>query len=316
MRESLWSVAAFVIAGVCLRAPSLAAGVPVSPIPDKGPVPAMVDDDPAAEKELSHRAKQRQYERQVTIIAHKHFGSVKVDAIRQEGIQKLKEFTDPASFRPMFDVLKKEKDDIRLAMLDHFASRDEQGHAALAHVAIHADDAPLRHEAAKRIPTPISKPVLRELDKALRSPKHLVANNAGSLAGILNAVEAIPLLIFAQATRDAQPAEQGDLAWIAIQTTTVYVANVTPVVGDNSGGFAPVLGVLREGVLMRVQDAFVINYRMDVHNSLVNMANAETGENTEPMGYNMREWWAWYNKVFVPKHNAKVAAAEAANGAP
>lgn len=291
-------------------------GAVVAPLPKSGPVPAVVDHDPSEEKILSHRAKQRQYERQVTIIANKHFGSVKAEAIRREGIEKLKEFTDPASFRPMFDVLVKEKDDVRLAMLEHFAAQSEAGHAALAHVAIHADDAALRNEASRRIPTPISKPVLRELDKALRSPKHVIANNAGALAGVLNAVEAIPLLIFAQATRDTAPANEGDLAWIAIQTSTVYVADVTPVVGDNSGGFAPVLGILREGVLMRVQDAVVVNYRLDVHRSLVNMANAETGEDTEHMGYNMREWWAWYNDVFVPQHNAKAAAKRATEPKP
>jgi hypothetical protein len=300
----------------CLGAGALALDASasgLSPIPSKGPVPPMVEPDAAIEQEHEIRAKRRQYERQVKTIANKHFGSVKVEAIRVEGLAKLKEFTDPASFRPMFEVVADEKDDVRLSVLDHFQSQGEGGHGALAWVAIHAEDASMRHEATKRIPTPASTPVMRELDSALRSPKHAVANNAGALAGSLHVVSAIPLLIFAQATEDSAPREgQGDLAWIAIQTSTAFVSNVQPVVGDGAGGFAPVIGVVREGVLMRVHDAVVVNYRMDIHHALVNMTSTEMGEPTERLGYNMREWWAWYNDEFVPRYNAKHAAASAA----
>ncbi len=303
-----WQYSAALLGFALCSSAALASG-PLQPIPSSGAVPPLVKPDPMLDREYNSRAQQRQYKQQINGILHKHLGSMKVESIRNEGIAKLKEFVDPAAFRVMFELVSDEKDDVRLAVLDHFAAQGEPGAGALAWAAIHTEDAAIRHEATNRIPRPVPRSVLREVDNALRDPKHIVANNAGVLAGALNIVEAIPLLIFSQATEDRNPGQnEGDLAWIAIQTSTVYVANLEPVVGDGAGGFAPVLGVLREGVLMRVIDAVVVNYRTDIHTSLVNMSSSEFGSSTEHLGYNMPKWYAWYNTEFVPAYNAKHAA--------
>jgi hypothetical protein len=138
-----------------------------------------------------------------------------------------------------------------------------------------------------------------------------VANNAGIVASAVNALETIPLLIFAQATRD-EVQQTGDLAWIAINTQQAYVANVQPVVGDGAAAFQPILGRISEGIVLRVMDAVVVVYRTDIHHALTTMTSRDWGQPTEPFGYDMNAWWQWYNSVYVPFKNeqARQAALE------
>ncbi|MHC4590967.1 MAG: hypothetical protein ACYTAQ_17015 [Planctomycetota bacterium] len=168
-----------------------------------------------------------------------------------------------------------------------FAGQGDDGQAALAWVAIHDDDERIRHEAARRLVAPASKPVLRVLDHGLRSPVHEIANNAGTVAGATFALETIPLLIFAQATAD--PVEdEGDLAWILVATQTAYVAGIDPIVGSGSGAFAVIPGVVQEGVLLACDRP------------------------TDHLGYDMKAWWEWYNAQYVPCRNEQLAQRHAA----
>jgi hypothetical protein len=218
------------------------------------------------------------------------------------------EFVDPAAFRPMLQAFNGSSAESLLEVYSFLATRGDEGHAALAWEAIHAVDTSIRGEAVARIARPPAEAVLAEIDSGLRSPTHAVANAAGFVAGALGAVQAIPLLIFAQATGDVAET-QGDLAWIVIGTQTSYVANVIPVVGDNSGAFQPVLGLITEGTLLRVMDAVVVTYRIDAHNALVSMTTREYGESTEFLGYDMPKWYAWYNEKLMPllEERAKMA---------
>ena len=86
-------------------------------------------------------------------------------------------------------------------------------------------------------------------------------------------------------------------------------------VGDNSGAFQPVMGIVSDGVVMRVMDAVVISYRTVVHEVLVNMTSSDWGQPTEPMGYNIKSWWEWYNTKYIAfkQVQAEQAAAAAAS---
>ena len=224
LRRAAWTTGVTWVATSLLATTATAqeAGVDrLTPLPNHGAVPAIVDlRGGPSEEELAYRARARRYTQQIRAIRHKHFRSIKVPEIRAAGIEQLAEFVDPAAFRPMLEELAREQDDVRFAVLDHFADQGDAGQGALAWVAIHDEGETLRNEAIRRMVSPPSEPVLRVLDQSLRSPTHGVANHAGALAGALGAVEAIPLLIFAQATRDPYPSDEGDLAWIAIQTQT------------------------------------------------------------------------------------------------
>ncbi len=291
----------------------------LAPIPATGAVPPIVDGaDLMTEAEIAHRALAREYTRQIRVIRRTHFGSRRAPEVREAGLVALREFVDPASFRPMIEELSGEADDVRRAMLDHFVDQGDEGQAGLVWLAIHADDETLRNEAVRRLVTPPADPVLRVLDTALRSNRHVTANRAGAMAGTLGALRSIPLLIFSMATRDPHPSDEGDLAWIAIQTQVAYVQNVVPVVGDSSGAFAPVVGVINEGVVMRAVDAVVIVYRTEVHGALVRLTTEDFGASTAHLGYDMRKWWLWYNEEYVPYKNeqARLAGLGADDDAP
>ncbi|MCP3904687.1 MAG: hypothetical protein GY715_13755 [Planctomycetes bacterium] len=276
----------------------------LTPIPDRGGVPPISSLlGVPSERELEWRARARNYEKQLSGIRRVHFGRSRSERLRAEGFERLREFTDPAAFRPMIEVTGGEADDVRLAVLDHLRDQGDEGQAALAWVAIHDRNDAIRNEAMNRMATPVSVPVLRVLDQALRSNVHRVASNAGWLSGAMNALETIPLLIFSQATRDPAPQDEGDLAWIAIQTERAYVQDLVPVVGDSSGAFMPVVGTVSEGIVLRVTDAVVIVYRTVIHRVLVSMTSRDWGHPTDDMGYDMRAWWEWYNTEYVPFKN-------------
>jgi len=286
----------------------------LSPIPETGGLPKIysVMYDLSAE-EIAHRAKARDYEQQIRKIRHEHFGEMKVESKRQQGIALLKEFADPAAFRPMIEVLAKDKDDVRLAVLDHFAEHGEAGQGALGWVAINDKDAAMRNEAMRRMTSPAPQPVLYLVDAGLRSDNVAVVNASASLASALNITQAIPLLIFAQtAVTNAAGEQDGDLAWIAIQTQRAYVQGLVPVVGAGSGGFTPIIGVVSEGSVLTIRDAVVISYRTIVHQALVNVASADWGQSTEHLAYNVKSWWDWYDHQYVPFKNERALQAELA----
>ena len=292
----------------------------LTPLPESGNLPAIYDllYGPTPE-ELEFRARSRDYARQIRIIRSRHFGSMRDEKIRDAGLAELREFTDPAAFRPMFEELAGERDEIRLAVLDHFAAQGEYGQAALAWVATFAASeekgderaSALRNEAVSRMIEPLPPPVLQVLDQALRHSKHTVANNAGAVAGALNVVQAIPLMIFAQVRQD-RVEEQGDLAWILIGTQQLFVVDLEPVVGNGVVAFEPVIATVTEGVILRVIDAVAVSYRTAVHRSLVAMTTHEFGRSTEHLAYDPAKWWTWYNDEFVPHMQKKLEIARLA----
>lgn len=284
----------------------------LTPIPSTGVPPIHSKMYDLTAEQIKVRANARNYARQINQIRHRHFGSIRATGVRQEGLTQLQEFTDPAAFRPMIEELTREADDVRLAMLDHFARQGEEGQAALGWVAIFDGDAAIRNEALRRMVAPAGEPVRYLLNGALRTDNHEVICSAATVAGALNVTSAIPLLIFAQAATTGGGGDgegQGDLAWIAIQTQRAYVQNLVPVVGDNSGAFQPVIGIVSEGVVMRVVDAVVIEYRTPVHNALVALSSHDWGQSTAAMSYNVQAWWDWYNGTYVPFKNEQTLKA-------
>lgn len=276
----------------------------VTPIPATGAVPPIADRAVLnVPRELAPGVSAQEYERRAKALKASCFGGRK-GATRARGITQVSDWTDPTSWPVLWRVMRVEGDDVRLAVLDHLAAQGGLGQAQLADIAIRDDDAAIRHEAARRIPRPAGPEVLAVIDNALRAPQHSIANNAGILAGRVDAFAAIPVLIFAQATAD-EARTKADLAWIAIATRQSYVANVVPIVGNGSGAFQPVIGSVASGVVMRVQDAVVYTYRADVHNALVSLTTRESGQATADFGWDMARWWTWFNTEFVPAQRAK-----------
>lgn len=233
-------------------------------------------------------------------------------ALREEGLRMLRTFTTPESQWAIYHASRGSEGPIRMQVLEHLASLGPSGQAGLTWIAIHDRDAAIRNEAAQRIEQPPSNESLAVLEGALRSPNHMVVNQAGLLAGQINAIKAIPLLIAAQFAQDPVQ-DQADLAWIAIGTQRSYVANLVPITGNSSAGFQPVVGQIYEGVVMAIDDAAAVatTYRPGVHQSLMALATLDSGQSTAHLGWDLNAWVAWYNDTYLP-----ILASRAAESAP
>ena len=281
----------------------------VTPIPATGGIPYAVDPS-ILQSQSPAGASQSGYERSTTDFVRSHFG-VRRGTVRRDNIGMISRWQDPASWQPLWDAMEDEKDDIRLAMLDHLATQGPLGQAMLAKISIRSSEPTMRHEASRRIARPVCDEVIAMIELGLRDSRHVVVNQAGILAGKVDAFAVIPSLIFAQVTADEKK-DTGDLAWIAQGTRTNYIANVVAVVGDGAGAFQPVMGSLQTGVLMRVQDATVYTYRTDAHQSLVALTSRDWGQSTADMGWDMKKWWEWFNGEYVPFKQAQLASANTA----
>ncbi len=293
------------------------------PLPRSGGIPPMAP----AFRRPGNAADWERHDAAFAALRSRALSAGASSAARAAGLEELRAVRDPAAFESMYAAVRGKGDDAMLAVLDAYARGGEAGQHALASVAIADDSEPVRTEATRRITTPACAPVLAAIDEGLRGRDHDRVDRAGILAGAVHAVESIPALIFAQvATGSTSGAAggpsttKGDRAWIAIGTTTSYVQNVVPVVGDNSGAFQPVIGQLIEGVVMRVQDCAVTIYHGGVHDSLVAMSSYDTGSDTSGMGWDMVAWARWYDGTYVPfkreQDRQLAAAAGAAADAP
>ncbi len=232
-------------------------------------------------------------------------------ALREDGLRMLRTFTTPEGQWAIYHASRGADGPIKMQVLEHLASLSPSGQAGLTWIAIHDRDAAVRNEAAQRIEQPPSNEALAVLEGALRSPNHMVVNQAGLLAGQINAIKAIPLLIAAQFAQDPVQ-DQADLAWIAIGTQRSYVANLIPITGNSSAGFQPVIGQIYEGVVMAIDDAaaVVTTYRPGVHQSLMALATLDSGQSTAHLGWDLNAWVAWYNDTYLPILAARAAEAE------
>ncbi|MHC4910485.1 MAG: hypothetical protein ACYTF9_12265, partial [Planctomycetota bacterium] len=253
-------------------------------IPPDGTVPPIVDLlQHRSMADLRARARAKDYARQINKIRRQYLGT-RSERMQQRGIAELLEFTDPAAFEPLLVELARESDLVRMAIVEHLEAQGEAGQAALAWAAVHHPDDAIRNEAGLRVTQPVGDAVKAVLEAALRSNDHHAAANAGGLAGALNVLETIPLLIQAQAA-PVRRATAGDLAWIAVQKETVYVERLAPVVGDATGAYVPITNTLNEGFVFRAVDAVVIVYRTEIHHALVSMTTNDWGQPTAAYAY-------------------------------
>ena len=94
----------------------------LTPIPDRGAVPPIVEiATRATAEELDFRRRGRAHASRIRKIRHEYLGDMRSVKLRNQGIDELRGFTDEAAFQPLIEELAAEKDDVRLALLEHFA---------------------------------------------------------------------------------------------------------------------------------------------------------------------------------------------------
>ena len=276
------------------------------PIPASGPLPAMVDPELARRYETAAvAAASGRYKAELDRIRRGHFGTRRDAGLQEEGLRLIRELDDTGFLFAMPVVFANERNVVRRAVVDHLAFSGEDGQAALAWTAIHHDDPLWRAAAIEGLQQPPTAAALAVLQSGFESGAHAVVDRAGTLAGAIDARIAIPHLIATQYSADAVRS-QGDLAWIAMGTQRSYVANLIPVVGDGSGAFRPVPGVINEGFVLRVTDAVAVVYRTEVHRVLVGMTSEATGRDTSVNGWSLVRWRDWYNREYLPIALAEV----------
>lgn len=254
----------------------------------------------------------------------KYFRGIRNPEIRQIGIVKMREYTDPALYPSLMEIFAREGDDVRDAVLDHLRDqRNDQADATLAWTAVFDKKDVMRGAATERLierteeAGETSYRVKSVVAEGLRRERNYQVAGAAQLAQQLKLFEAIPMLINAQvqgAPRGESEDGDGALAWILVGRQQTFISDLQPVVGDSAVGFDPELSVITEGVILRVVDAAVYTYRVEVHNALVDLSSEAWGQPTKKLGWDQRAWRDWYTDEFVPYLAEKKALAEGEMG--
>ncbi len=311
--------AAFPLLTALACSPALAQNTLTAPQTPSAPVATVVAAPPSPDspqgKALAEAGKRRRdLERELYKLRATYFRNIRNVEMRQAGIARLREYTDPAGFPSLLKIFRREKEDVRGTILDMLAEQQTgQADATLAWAAVFDEDEWYRAAAADRVvrrtqeaggePSLYVKSVVAS---GLKSGLNREINAAAQLAQVLNLVEAIPMLINAQVQgATAQVGSGGGggesaLAYILVGTQRAFIADLEPVVADSAVAFDPTIGVVTEGVVLRVLDAVVITYRVEVHNSLVGLSSNAWGQPTGRFGWDIPAWHNWYANEFKP----------------
>lgn len=278
---------------------------------------------PPGDRAAEHRTGPRRadLERELKKLRFEYFRKARNPETRQVGIDRMRTYTDPAVFDLLVEVFGDEGPDAQQALVEHLAAQGSaEGFASLAWVAIFHASEPLRARAAETLAgsLPADRPVPDRVRWAVaaglsrRSETELAA--AAGLAQSLRLFEAIPMLINAQvraAAVNTATEPQGAIAWILVGQQQTFVSDLNPVVGESAVAFDPVLSVLTTGTVVRVINAVVVSYNVDVHRSLVRLADAGwDGRTTAGLGWDGAAWSKWYREEFLPYRAALAAKAE------
>lgn len=274
--------------------------------------------DPTEKAYAAAQKKRREIEKELKLIRAKYFRATKNTEMRQVGIAELRKYDDPAVYPLFIELFKDEDPDVRGAVLDHLCDlHNDAADATVAWSAVFDKDKKFRAQAAERVVkraenAEVSYRVKSVIATGLRSKKDDTVAAAAHLAQVLKLYEAIPMLINAQTVGGGGGNGQGDdsaLAYILIGQQVAFVSDLQPVVGDNAVAFDPTVGVVTDGVILRVIDAYVITYRVDVHNALTALSSEGWGgQPTTQFGWDNKKWQEWYTTEFVP-YREKLAAA-------
>jgi hypothetical protein len=289
--------------------------------------------DPNSPEMVEYRAFQKRrvgLDRQLKKIRATYFKNIRNVEIRQAGIERLRDFTDPASFPSMLEIFRREGDDVREAILDHLAGLNtDEADGTLAWTAVFDPEKKIRESATQRLAQRFE-----DTDKVPESVRSVVAmglrkdrsddeiGSAAHVANMLRIYDAIPMMINAQVRGGGNASDgTGALAYILVGSQQAYVSDLQPIVANSAVAFDPTISVVTDGVIMAVYDAVVVTYHMEVYYSLNDLTRKGYGD-TPPkrLGFDQRKWNDWYADEFLPHRkeieSAQAQAAEASDGLP
>lgn len=272
-------------------------------------------DDPRVQEFARRQKKRVEIEKELKKLRAEYFGSMRNTEIRQAGIHKLRQYTDPVTYQSLYKIFEKEKMDVRGAVADLLVDqRNDEADTVLTWGAVFDKDKEFRVAASERLNRRIAENngkatarIQSVIAEGLKTGNNDELASAAKLAQTLNLVEAIPMLISAQLGGQGSTVGGGggggadtSLAWILVGSQTAFVSDLTPVVGDSAVAFDPTVSVITEGTYLRVIDAVVVTYRVDVHNALIGLSTHAWGQPTGQFGWDNPKWRAWYENDFKP----------------
>ncbi len=306
-KPAVWGVLACCVssaAGQASMSPRVLGGGGVVVVPND---PMLDPSSPEARAYAAFQREKRAVSKRLRLLRREHFGTMRDVERRQEGLRGLRRFTSPAALAAMTSLFDREAEDVRGAVLDHFASLGNgDGDAALAWEAVHGEGAWYRARARELLAGRVgggdaSPRVGGIIADALRGEDDDAAVAAGRLVHALKLYGFIPLMASSQvAVRGGGQERTGDLGWIMIGRQQTFVADLIPVVSNNAVGLDPQIGVISDGVMLRVHDAVVTVYRTELYRELVAMTTEAWGKPTDALGYDADAWRNWYTEEFVP----------------
>jgi hypothetical protein len=285
--------------------------------------------DESIRQAFIQQQKQRvETERRLNKLRAQHFGSMRNEQIRQAGILKLQEETDPAVFPSLVKVYRKEREDVLRALCQHWRNqKTDEADATLTWIAVFDEREEFRTFAAQALKQRMERDTDPEGEVRVNvgqrvssviatafKPGHSSEsqqNAAAELAAELKLIQAIPALIQAQVqgTTAAISPPRGDtgtaLGYIIVGQQQSFVADLQPIVADSAVGFDPQLSVVTDGTVLRVIDAAVITYRTEINRALVRLSSDAWGRSTAHLGWDQRGWAKWYLDEFLPSQQAK-----------
>lgn len=248
--------------------------------------------------------------------------------VHEVGPTLLQEFTDPRLFESMLERFALTSDDAQLVLLEHLRRLGTpESEAAIAFAAVIDRDGPLAEKAAQTLvqiardraesggDLAPPRPVQELLARALARPNYRnAAARAGEIAASLRLLEALPMMIAAQAGRRVGDRDgRGARAFIAITQQTPFIADLNPVVGDNAVAFDPVIGVLTTGTVLSVGQTAVFSagtasaFNPRLLRATQGLASfGWGGRPVEHLGASNDRWRAWLSGEFKP-YRAAVA---------
>lgn len=267
--------------------------------------------DPAAtdpaQAEVSPLGPLAEAQQEVRQIFARFFKRTRNPKMHEQGWAELARFTnDPRVYDLLFELFDDRPFEMQRGLVELFVKQGtDDADVAIAWAAVFNEDERMRTWAAGRLvervgETEPSHRVQRVLELGLLSGKDDPAIASSNLVRQFGLVNAIPYLIQAQAEPERRDVRQGAIAQIVVGTQQAFVANLTPVVANNAVGYQPTIGVVTNGVVLRVMDAVVWSYRTEVHNNLVGLSSQAWGQPTGSMGYDQTAWFDWYENEFKP----------------
>ncbi|MEN0020451.1 MAG: hypothetical protein AAF747_06175 [Planctomycetota bacterium] len=277
-------------------------------------------DDPAAGEYAEQRRQRKQATAEMNKIRRRYFTSTRRTENIQLGLLQLEPYVaDPAYYPLLLETFERSPSEIRQMVLGLLAEQaTDEADATLAWTAVFDRDEDMRDAAADLLAARVeevgaSDRVKLVIAGGLKQDNNREVIEASGLARRFRLPEMIPLMILAQGAGDTRgrPSERtGNLGFIVIGRQVAFVSDLTPVVSDSAVAFDPTLSVVTEGVVLEIQDAVVLTYRVDVNNDLIALTTDLWGQRTDRFAWDGPAWAKWYEDEFTPFWQAKQAAAE------